>query len=109
MNNVAPQANGDSSKVKVKVRVNINGLFNVSSATITEKVENPTPAADEQESQPMEVDEGKSSEPAADAEARENQKQEEGSGDSPRESSSVNSNIADVEPDNKDGADKVQI
>ena len=53
VNGVVPQANGESSKVKVKVRVNINGLFNVSGATITEKVENP-PTADEPE--PMDVD-----------------------------------------------------
>ena len=35
-----PQASGESSKVKVKVRVNINGIFNVSSASMVEKLEN---------------------------------------------------------------------
>jgi len=105
---VVPQANGESSKVKVKVRVNINGLFNVSGATITEKIDNP-PAADEQE--PMDVDssEGKTQD-AASVEATDNQQQqpaaEEGFGDSPRDTSAVN-DIADVEPATKDAADKV--
>ena len=110
MDNVVPQANGDSSKVKLKVRVNINGLFDVSGATITEKIENP-PAADEQE--PMDVDgsDGKTSD-AASVEGSDSQQQlpgaEEGSGDSPKESSSVN-DIADVEPANKDASEKVRI
>ncbi|TSN67065.1 Heat shock 70 kDa protein 4L [Bagarius yarrelli] len=35
--NVAPQSDGDSSKVKVKVRVNVHGIFSVSSASLIEK------------------------------------------------------------------------
>ncbi|XP_061847743.1 heat shock 70 kDa protein 4L isoform X2 [Colius striatus] len=35
--NVSPQHDGDNSKVKVKVRVNIHGLFSVASASIIEK------------------------------------------------------------------------
>lgn len=34
---VTPQANGESSKVKVKVRTNIHGIFTVSSASMVEK------------------------------------------------------------------------
>lgn len=34
--NVVPQASGESSKVKVKVRVNIHGIFSVSSASLVE-------------------------------------------------------------------------
>ena len=45
---MVPQTNGESSKVKVKVRVSIHGLFSVSSATMTEKIETV--------SEPMEVD-----------------------------------------------------
>lgn len=33
---VVPQANGESSKVKVKVRVNVHGVFSVSSASLVE-------------------------------------------------------------------------
>lgn len=33
---VVPQASGESSKVKVKVRVNIHGIFSVSSACLVE-------------------------------------------------------------------------
>ena len=101
-----PQADGGSSKVKVKVRVNINGLFNVSGATITEKVENP-PAADEQE--PMDVDSSEAkTQDAAAVEATDNQQpaEETGAGDSPKESSPVN-DVADIQPANKDAAEKV--
>ncbi|XP_075564825.1 heat shock 70 kDa protein 4L isoform X2 [Pelecanus crispus] len=35
--NVGPQHDGDNSKVKVKVRVNIHGLFSVANASIIEK------------------------------------------------------------------------
>lgn len=33
---VVPQATGESSKVKVKVRMNIHGIFSVSSASLVE-------------------------------------------------------------------------
>ncbi|CAO2613275.1 Heat shock 70 kDa protein 4L [Lemmus lemmus] len=35
--NVFPQSDGDSSKVKVKVRINIHGIFSVASASVVEK------------------------------------------------------------------------
>uniref|UniRef100_A0A4W5RS97 Heat shock protein family A (Hsp70) member 4 like n=1 Tax=Hucho hucho TaxID=62062 RepID=A0A4W5RS97_9TELE len=35
--NVVPQPDGESSKVKVKVRVNVHGIFSVSSASLIEK------------------------------------------------------------------------
>uniref|UniRef100_A0AAY3ZVG7 Heat shock protein 4 like n=1 Tax=Denticeps clupeoides TaxID=299321 RepID=A0AAY3ZVG7_9TELE len=35
--NVVPQPNGESSKVKVKVRVNVHGIFSVSGASLIEK------------------------------------------------------------------------
>uniref|UniRef100_H3APY0 Heat shock 70 kDa protein 4 n=1 Tax=Latimeria chalumnae TaxID=7897 RepID=H3APY0_LATCH len=47
---VVPQADGASSKVKVKVRVNIHGIFSVSSASLVE-----VRKADENE-EPMETD-----------------------------------------------------
>ena len=49
---VVPQANGESSKVKVKVRVNIHGIFTTSSASLVEKTETPEEEAKEE---PMEV------------------------------------------------------
>lgn len=45
---VVPQPTGEATKVKVKVRININGLFSVSSASMTEKIE--------KTEEPMEVD-----------------------------------------------------
>lgn len=42
INNVQPQANGESSKVKVKVRVNNHGIFNVQSASMVEKLDDKT-------------------------------------------------------------------
>ncbi|GIY79052.1 heat shock 70 kDa protein 4L [Caerostris extrusa] len=37
INNVTPTANGESSKVKVKARINIHGIFSFISATLAEK------------------------------------------------------------------------
>ncbi|XP_010789398.1 heat shock 70 kDa protein 4-like [Notothenia coriiceps] len=39
--NVVPQASGESAKVKVKVRVNIHGMFSVSSASLVEVIKVP--------------------------------------------------------------------
>lgn len=47
---VTPQTDGSSSKVKVKVRVNIHGIFSVSSASLVE-----VHKSDENE-EPMETD-----------------------------------------------------
>ncbi|XP_061690581.1 heat shock 70 kDa protein 4b [Syngnathoides biaculeatus] len=47
---VVPQASGESSKVKVKVRVNIHGIFSVSSASLVEVIK-----SDETE-EPMETE-----------------------------------------------------
>ena len=55
INKVVPQANGESSKVKVKVRVNIHGMFNVASASMVEKQE---AAEEESKEEPMEVNNG---------------------------------------------------
>lgn len=38
MDGVQPNAEGENSKVKVKVRVNIHGVFAVSSASLIEPV-----------------------------------------------------------------------
>lgn len=35
--NVGPQYDGDNSKVKVKVRVNVHGIFSVANASVIEK------------------------------------------------------------------------
>lgn len=60
---VVPQASGESSKVKVKVRVNVHGVFSVSSASLVEllkpgegeePMETDTPAKDEENK--MQVD-----------------------------------------------------
>lgn len=48
--NVVPQASGESAKVKVKVRVNVHGVFSVSSASLVELVK-PTEGEE-----PMETD-----------------------------------------------------
>ncbi|XP_038648337.1 heat shock 70 kDa protein 4L isoform X2 [Scyliorhinus canicula] len=51
--NVTPQNDGESSKVKVKVRVNIHGIFNVSTASLIEKQR---PEVGQAEDIPMETD-----------------------------------------------------
>lgn len=47
---VVPQSSGESAKVKVKVRVNVHGVFSVSSASLVEVVK----SAEGEE--PMETD-----------------------------------------------------
>uniref|UniRef100_A0A8C4QBN4 Heat shock 105/110 protein 1 n=1 Tax=Eptatretus burgeri TaxID=7764 RepID=A0A8C4QBN4_EPTBU len=44
---VVPRANGEKSKVKVKVRMNGNGIFSVANASLVEKLD--TPASDAEE------------------------------------------------------------
>ncbi|PWA22797.1 heat shock 70 kDa protein 4a [Gambusia affinis] len=48
--NVVPRASGESSKVKVKVRVNVHGVFSVSSAALVEVIK------DAEGEEPMETD-----------------------------------------------------
>lgn len=48
--NVVPQESGESAKVKVKVRVNVHGVFSVASASLIEIVK---PAEGEE---PMDTD-----------------------------------------------------
>lgn len=40
---VVPQASGESSKVKVKVRISIHGIFSVSSASLVELLKSEEP------------------------------------------------------------------
>lgn len=57
---VVPQASGESSKVKVKVRVNIHGIFSVSSASLVEvqkTEEGEEPMDTEQQSTPEKEEE----------------------------------------------------
>lgn len=68
---VKPTADGASQKVKVKARVNLNGIFNISSATLLEKSE----LSDEpvQPSEPMETSE-KEPQPTEPVEKKEEKK-----------------------------------
>lgn len=50
---VVPTRDGESSKVKVKVKLNIHGVFGVGSATLVEKKE---ATGEEENEEPMEVD-----------------------------------------------------
>ncbi|XP_060771201.1 heat shock 70 kDa protein 4b [Neoarius graeffei] len=66
---VVPQATGESSKVKVKVRMNIHGIFSVSSASLVEVLkgeeseelmdteQTTTPTTEKEEENKMQVDE----------------------------------------------------
>ncbi|XP_007258636.3 heat shock 70 kDa protein 4b [Astyanax mexicanus] len=72
---VVPQATGESSKVKVKVRINIHGIFSVSSASLVElqkpeEGEEPmdteqtsSPTAEKEEENKMQVDEDQQKSP----------------------------------------------
>uniref|UniRef100_A0A673BXH9 Heat shock protein 4b n=1 Tax=Sphaeramia orbicularis TaxID=375764 RepID=A0A673BXH9_9TELE len=86
---VVPQASGESSKVKVKVRVNIHGIFSVSSASLVE-----VQKSDESE-EPMEMEqtndkEGEVCEPSTSVDFHEAttkllQDEQQGQGDSPKD------------------------
>ena len=62
---VVPNKEGESSKIKVKVRLNIHGILNVVNASLVEKL----PAVAEPEAESMEVEgqEDKAKEAAGDA------------------------------------------
>ncbi|XP_048717558.1 heat shock 70 kDa protein 4 isoform X2 [Caretta caretta] len=68
---VTPQTDGSSSKVKVKVRVNIHGIFSVSSASLVE-----VHKSDENE-EPMETDQHAKEEEKMQVDQEEQQKNEE--------------------------------
>ncbi|XP_051902787.1 heat shock 70 kDa protein 4a isoform X2 [Hippocampus zosterae] len=68
--NVVPQSSGESAKVKVKVRVNIHGLFGVSGASLTEVLK----ATDGEE--PMETDQTGKDEETATEEGKQEKKNE---------------------------------
>ncbi|XP_044310187.1 heat shock 70 kDa protein 4 [Varanus komodoensis] len=68
---VMPQADGSSSKVKVKVRVNIHGIFSVSSASLVEVHKS------EDNEEPMETDQQAKEEEKMQVDQEEQQKTEE--------------------------------
>ena len=47
-----PQPNGENSKVKVKLRISVHGIFSVSSASMVEKI----PDAEGSKEEPMETE-----------------------------------------------------
>uniref|UniRef100_H3CU62 Heat shock protein 4b n=1 Tax=Tetraodon nigroviridis TaxID=99883 RepID=H3CU62_TETNG len=74
---VVPQASGESSKVKVKVRVNIHGIFSVSSASLVE-----VQKSDETE-EPMETEQA--NEKDEQNKMQTDQDEQQNQGDSPKE------------------------
>lgn len=64
--NVVPQPDGENSKVKIKVRVNIHGIFSISSASLIEKQNTD---GEQNEEVPMET------EPCSKAETKENEQE----------------------------------
>uniref|UniRef100_A0A8C5AGB8 Heat shock protein 4 like n=1 Tax=Gadus morhua TaxID=8049 RepID=A0A8C5AGB8_GADMO len=57
--NVVPQADGDSSKVKVKVRVNVHGIFTVSGASLIEKQKGEAGEEGQMDTEPLVQNEGR--------------------------------------------------
>nr|XP_008102922.1 PREDICTED: heat shock 70 kDa protein 4 isoform X2 [Anolis carolinensis] len=76
---VIPQADGSSSKVKVKVRVNIHGIFSVSSASLVEVHKS------EENEEPMETDQHAKEEEKMQVDQEEQQKTEENQQQAPAE------------------------
>ncbi|GAB1597837.1 heat shock 70 kDa protein 4-like [Argonauta hians] len=55
---VVPQANGEKSKLKIKLRVNIHGIFTVASASLVEKIEETIEMEVDKKEKPEEIKEG---------------------------------------------------
>ncbi|KAG7466618.1 hypothetical protein JOB18_013547 [Solea senegalensis] len=74
---VVPQASGESSKVKVKVRVNIHGIFSVSSASLVEVQKS------EETEEPMETEQ--TSDKEGENKMQTDQEEPQAQGDGPKE------------------------
>uniref|UniRef100_A0A8D3E9D6 Heat shock protein 4a n=1 Tax=Scophthalmus maximus TaxID=52904 RepID=A0A8D3E9D6_SCOMX len=83
--NVVPQASGESAKVKVKVRVNVHGVFSVSSASLVETIK----TAEGEE--PMETDQTVKDEEALPTDADQN-----ASGGNWRRTTSESNELCDI-------------
>ncbi|XP_020341502.1 heat shock 70 kDa protein 4-like [Oncorhynchus kisutch] len=95
---VVPQANGESSKVKVKVRVNVHGVFSVSSASLVEVLK-PTEGEE-----PMETDlAGKEDE----SKMQTDQDDQKAQGDGQKENADKKSETEEMET-SEDGKEKNQ-
>ncbi|XP_026085334.1 heat shock 70 kDa protein 4L-like isoform X1 [Carassius auratus] len=92
--NVVPQLDGDSSKVKVKVRVNMHGIFSVSSASLIEKQKGEAEEV-QMETEPTVQNEGRPEE------QNKMQVDQEGQGDQPTEEEKMN-NSGNKEGDKQD-------
>jgi heat shock protein 4 len=91
IDNVVPQSTGESSKVKVKVRVNLHGLFSVSNATMTEKLEGGG-VTESEAAEPMDIDKGESA--ATENDTSSKQPSAVDGNDSPKESMSTEDQTA---------------
>ncbi|KAL4659746.1 heat shock 70 kDa protein 4-like [Arapaima gigas] len=91
---VVPQASGESSKVKVKVRINIHGIFSVSSASLVEvqkSAEGEEPMDTEQD---VKEDESK---------MQVDQEEQKAEGDSQKENAEKKSETEEMETSTEDG------
>lgn len=94
--NVVPQASGESAKVKVKVRVNIHGVFSVSSASLIEVVK----AVEGEE--PMETDQiVKDEENKMQVDAEDQKNQAGDNGDKKSESEEMETTAEDAKQEKK--------
>lgn len=92
--NVVPQASGESSKIKVKVRVNIHGVFSVSSASLVEVLK-PTEGEE-----PMETDLAAKEDETKMQVDQDNQKDQ---GDAPKDNGDKKSETEEMETSTEDG------
>ncbi|XP_018607741.1 heat shock 70 kDa protein 4a [Scleropages formosus] len=91
---VVPQASGESSKVKVKVRVNIHGIFSVSSASLVEVQK----SAEGEE--PMETEQGVKEE---ENKMQVDQDEQKAEGDNQKENAEKKSETEEMETSTEDG------
>uniref|UniRef100_A0A673BSK3 Heat shock protein 4b n=1 Tax=Sphaeramia orbicularis TaxID=375764 RepID=A0A673BSK3_9TELE len=105
---VVPQASGESSKVKVKVRVNIHGIFSVSSASLVE-----VQKSDESE-EPMEMEqtndkEGEVCEPSTSVDFHEGDSPKDTEDKTPRENEEMEESKSEKKSDQPPQAKKPKV
>ncbi|XP_077388056.1 heat shock 70 kDa protein 4b [Festucalex cinctus] len=88
---VVPQASGESSKVKVKVRVNIHGIFSVSSASLVEVIK-PDEAEEPMETEQVNDKDGESKMQTDQEEQEDGDGQKEQEEKTPRENEEMETN-----------------
>lgn len=106
--NVVPQPTGESTKVKVKVRINSHGCFNILSANMYEKLEGQAAEEEEETKENMEVDEESKKKDASPSDAVNGEQSSNGSSEMDQSSSGETQNMEDSPAQDKSEENNTQ-